>query len=273
MKSLCRFSVCLMMFVVLPVVCNTAKGGLITTANTTANGQKVTDLSLALGGESWTFQIAVLAELTPLDSGAEQSFRADDSYQYWDTRFQITGGAVPINQSDVISLKWVDKGIDEAFQAFSQPMAFDKAYTGYKTTSGENSAWMGSIQISRDTSAALRGDYTEGGELHRNIYQIGTIEVSYDSSKLSEMRESDYGAYTLAVDQFNSQIQASIGYSPWWWRTTPTAETPMFTFTLLKADGPEPGPVPSPEPGTWAMIGGMAMVGCAFLRRRAKQGK
>ncbi|MDD3469437.1 MAG: hypothetical protein PHE53_05580 [Thermoguttaceae bacterium] len=284
--------------IALALACNVARGSLETTAGITIDGKIVTDLELTLGADPWTHQIAVWAEMKPSSYGTELGFLKTDGVQNWYTSFKLcstTGGTAIAN--DIISVSWVDTGISNAFTSFyqsdlsgSQADKFDATYT----SSNNGSDWVGEIGVLNLNKRAvdLRGDYSQGGVLYQNIYQIGTIEVSYDPTRLADVTESDLGTYALILnDEVASEVYALNRKGSYRWDAVGfgSVNDPKMTMTLNTltpepgpvpdpepgpVPDPEPGPVPNPEPGTWAMIAGIAIVGaCCIKRRRAVQNK
>ncbi len=260
------------------LACDAAKGNLETTAGVTIDGRVVTDLEMTLGEEPWVYQVAVWAEMIPRSNGTELSFKRTDGSQGWYTSFKLCptmeGTAIA---NDILSITWVDTAISNEFTQFYQASLSgtqEEKFTAAYTDSNSGNNWVGEISILNQrtsgatTSTDLRGDYYDDkGVLHQNIYQIGTIEISYDPAKLDQIQESDFGTYILILnDDTASEVYATRffwGTDLWRASGSGSMDTPKMTLTIK-------APV-VPEPSTWAMICGVTVFGGVLLRRRIRR--
>ncbi|MDO4559082.1 MAG: PEP-CTERM sorting domain-containing protein, partial [Planctomycetia bacterium] len=263
-----------------------------------------TTQSLALGESAWTIRIGLYANTTGSSSAHEFYDGSDwwesaDYGQYWKTYFQLAGttGATALADG-LLTVGWVNSDISSAFTNFyssGDDGEFSSVYTG----STSNGTWNGSVNVTNGGGVAGSGspmDLT----IPRNGSGVlfGMIEIKYtpneDSSFWTALEEAakqavdggyteDYYtstesyALTLAEngldDTTKSEIWAtnSSGRERWYASSDSGSRESKITLNLTATISTPESNKPLPEPGTWAMMTGMALVGGMFVRRRARQ--
>ncbi len=137
--------------------------------------------------------------------------------------------------------------VDPAFQALN-PV--------YTSETAENT-WTGSISFKNlglcQTTALGPGTYL-----------IGTLQVDYAPDTATALDARDYGTYILSLE--DGCAAAAQLCSCNFWMTTPTSDEQHGTTALVLAANPPT----VPEPGTYAMLTGLGLVGLAWYRRKRR---
>ncbi|MDO4559081.1 MAG: PEP-CTERM sorting domain-containing protein [Planctomycetia bacterium] len=208
-------------------------------------------------GETTSWDVAVYAGLVSF------SYSSQDSFQVFNIPFTVTSTSTfgqAVLTSGLVTLEWVNEGIDDVFANFYQSgyenssTAFSSVYTSQLS----DGSWTGSINVRHNDNSTTADLKEGGGNTEYGEYRIGTIRITYNPDQWTDelrLLWSDSPGLTL-TDSRGEMIAGS----------TELAFSGGQTLARLTLDLPEPNPIP--EPGTWAMMTGMALVGGMFVRRR-----
>ncbi|MDO4558005.1 MAG: hypothetical protein Q4C47_03470, partial [Planctomycetia bacterium] len=230
-----------------------------------ANGNALSfqeDGKLDLGTEISTFQIRLYATMAGKGDDFWQSrdtvFNANEGSSRWNTYFTFSstdGGSSLLNKG-VLTLEWIDSGISDSFRTFYEYSngTFDSVYTESVT----DGVWTGSVLKTNENGPALSGSF-----------QFGTIEVSYDVTRLATLTAEEQQSlasgvtFTLGLggdSRIASERGLDWGVDTWldWWVS---AGSGGLYFVESNDPSTSNTVTITPEPGTWAMMTGMALVG------------